>query len=288
MGERVVSTTHRPQRAPRSWLSGGRRRRHTLLVLGVGAAALASLLATDADSAATTDGDVYVRGGEVFQDNCAACHGTRAEGGIGGGELAGPQIDTLDVNYWDLTVRTGRMPIVAPSVGVRTDVLGADDRDALIVYARERFDLPGELPTVESGDPARGQELFVRNCAACHGAAADGGISGAAVRVPPLTGLDGVAIHQATRIGPFEMPGFDPAILDDDAIDDLVGYLDLAAQTPRSPAGVREVDQISSALFAGGLALAGAVVVLVVARARRWSPHEPTGAHADPPFDPRE
>ncbi len=244
-------------------------------------------IGTAVGTQASAEDDLYTRGGEVFQDNCAACHGTRAEGGTGSGDLGGPAIDETDINYWDLTVRTGRMPIVAPEVGIRTDVLDEQDREALAVYASERFDLPGAIPTIGEGDASRGQDAYVRNCAACHGAAADGGISGAATQVPALVGLDGVAIYQATRIGPFEMPGFDPAVLSDDDIDDLVAYLDLVDDTPRSPAGVREVDQISSALFAVGLALLAGVVVLVVARVRRWSPHEPEGAHADPPFEPR-
>lgn len=235
----------------------------------------------------SVDADVHVRGGEVYQANCAACHGTRAEGGQGEGDLDGPPLLGLPVAYVDLTVRTGRMPIPAPSVGVHADQLDADDRDALVAYATDRFGLVGGLPDVASGDPARGQELYVRNCAACHGAAGGGGISGANVRVPPLVGLDGIAIASATRVGPFEMPAFDEAVLDDADIDDIVGYLDLVAATPRTAAGVREVDKITGALFGLGLGLAAGVVVLVVARARRWYPDEPEGFHTAPPFESR-
>ena len=230
---------------------------------------------------------LYVRGGEVFQANCAACHGTRGEGGPGPGVLAGPAVDTVDIAYVDLTIRTGRMPIPEPSVGVRADRLDDQDREALVEYMVERFDLPGSIPDVQPGNAARGQELYVRNCAACHGAAADGGISGANVRVPPLVGLDGVSIAAATRIGPFEMPAFDAAVVSDQDIDDIIGYLDLVADTPRTLAGVREVDQTVSGLFAIGLGLAAAVMVLIVARVRRWNPNEPEGLHSAPPFEPR-
>jgi ubiquinol-cytochrome c reductase cytochrome c subunit len=233
------------------------------------------------------DPDLYVRGGEVFQANCAACHGTQGEGGPGPGVLDGPPIVGLDLSYVDMTVRTGRMPIPEPAVGVRTDRLGEDDREALAVYVAERFDLPGEIPTVGPGDASRGQELFVRNCAACHGAAGDGGVSGGATRVPRVVGLDPIAIAQATRVGPFEMPAFEPAVLDDGDIDDLVSYVELVGETPRTAAGVREVDQISAALFAVGLSLGAAVVMLIVARARRWYLREPEGIHAAPPFEPR-
>lgn len=233
------------------------------------------------------DADLYVRGGEVFQANCAACHGTRGEGGPGPGVLDGPPVNEIDLAYLDLTVRTGRMPITAPSVGVRTEMLDDEDREALVAWAAQRFELPGAIPQVSPGDASRGQEIYVRNCAACHGAAADGGISGADVRVPPLIGLDGIAIASATRVGPFEMPAFDPAVLDDTAIDDIVAYLGVVNDTPRTAAGVRELDQITAALFAVALGIGAAVVVLVVARARRWYPRDPEGVHTDPPFEPR-
>lgn len=231
--------------------------------------------------------ELYVRGGEVYQANCAACHGTRGQGGTGDGVLAGPEIVGLELAYVDLTVRTGRMPIPEPSVGVHAKELSETEREAMVVYVKERFELVGDIPEVTSGDASRGQEIYVRNCAACHGAAGGGGISGANVQVPPLVELDGIAIAEATRVGPFEMPAFEPAVLDDAAINDMVGYLDAVAATPRTAAGVREVDQLTSGLYGIALALAAAVVILVVARARRWYPGEPEGFHTAPPFQPR-
>jgi ubiquinol-cytochrome c reductase cytochrome c subunit len=256
-------------------------------ILGVVLAPLLLSTTAAADVSAADDATLVQRGGEVYQANCAACHGTRGEGGPGPDELLGPPLDTVDIRFIDQTVRTGRMPIAEPSVGVWADTLDDADREALVAYARERWDLPGEIPTVHPGDASRGQELYVRNCAACHGAAASGGISGAQAWVPPLVGVDGVAIAEATRIGPFEMPAFDPAVIADEDIDDIVGYLEAVAATPRTLAGVREVDQTTSGLYAVGLGIAAMVVVLVVARARRWYRHEPEGVRDAPPFEPR-
>ncbi|MFA9432985.1 c-type cytochrome [Egicoccus sp. AB-alg2] len=231
--------------------------------------------------------DVLARGAGLFQAHCAACHGTRGEGGPGPGDLAGPPIDEVDVNFVDLTLRTGRMPIPAPSHGIRITDYDDAQREAVVAFMRERFDLPGELPTVGEGDASRGQELYVRNCAACHAAAASGGISGAAVQVPPLTGLDPIAIHQGTRVGPFEMPAFEQAVLDDQAIADMVAYLAVVDEAPRTAGGLQELDAISSALLMLALTLAAGLVVLVVARARRWSTTEPEGFHTTDPFEPR-
>jgi ubiquinol-cytochrome c reductase cytochrome c subunit len=227
------------------------------------------------------------RGGEVFQATCAACHGTRGEGGQGTGLAGGPPVRGIELAYLDMTVRTGRMPIPDRDLGVYADRLSEEDRVALVAYARERLEVTGDIPTVEPGHAARGQELYVRNCAACHGAAADGGISGASVFVPPLAGLDGIAIAEATRVGPFEMPAFDAGVLSDEDIDDIVAYLEAVDESPRTAIGLREVDQAVAGLLALGLALVASVVLFVVARARRWYPHEPGAYHEAPPFEPR-
>lgn len=231
--------------------------------------------------------DRYQRGAEIFQSSCAACHGTRAQGGSGAGLTGGPPLDGLDIALVDLTVRTGRMPIADPSAGVYADRLDDDERDALVLYLAERFELPGMIPTVEPGDASRGQELYARNCAACHGAGGDGGIAGAQVQVPSLFGADDVAIVAASRTGPFEMPAFDASVLSDEDLADIVGYLRAVSEAPRSPVGLREVDQITGGLLALGLGLVASLVLFIVARVRRLHPEEPSGYHRSPPFEPR-
>jgi ubiquinol-cytochrome c reductase cytochrome c subunit len=246
-------------------------------------------MAAAQDTAADRYGerDEIVRGGEIFQAACAACHGTRLEGGPGPGVLEGPAMTDTDIAYVDLTMRTGRMPIVAREVGIYVDELDDAEREAVNAYLLAVFDLPGEIPTVGEGSAARGQELYIRNCAACHGAAGDGGIAGAGNIAWPLTDLDGVAITSATRVGPFTMPAFDEAVLDDGQVDDIVAYLELASEVERTFVGVAEIDQVGEALFAIGLALLAGLCVWVVARARRWSPAEPESFARTEPFEPR-
>jgi ubiquinol-cytochrome c reductase cytochrome c subunit len=271
---------------------GGWRTTRLVLVVAPLLAALAGALGAPASAqidepVRNQEAEPLVRGAGLYQAHCAACHGTQGEGGPGPGDLAGPPVDEVDINFVDMTLRTGRMPITAPSHGIRIGRYDDDQREAVVAFMRERFDLPGEIPVIGDGDPGRGQELYVRNCAACHAAAAGGGISGAAVRVPPLKGLDPVAIHQGTRVGPFEMPAFDEAVLDDGAIDDMIAYLRLVDESPRTLAGLQELDAISSALLMVVLTIGAGAVLAVVAWARRWSTLEPTGFHSDRPFEPR-
>ncbi len=84
------------------------------------------------------------------------------------------------------------------------------------------------------------------------------------------------------------MPAFDVAVLDDQQVDDIVAYLELASDVdPAAPSGSRELDQVGEALFAIGLALLAGLAIWVVARARRWSPAEPDGFARTDPFEPR-
>jgi ubiquinol-cytochrome c reductase cytochrome c subunit len=262
------------------------------LVVGILVTVLAPLLLPSSAAADDhLDGELetlIVRGGEVYQAQCAACHGTRGEGGPGPGVLLGPRIDDVDIRIIDQMARTGRMPIAEPSVGVWREQLTEVEREALVAYSLDRWDLPGELLVPVPGDAGRGQELYVRNCAACHGAAGGGGISGAEAWVPPLVGLDPVAIAGATRAGPLAMPAFEETVISDEDIDDIVGYLEAIAATPRTLAGVREVDQLTGGFFALALGILAAIVVLVVANARRWYLHEPEGLRSAPPFEPKQ
>lgn len=267
----------------------GRTRAAVVVIIGSSAAALTAWSSIAAPATAQdADRDLVDRGAAVFQTTCAACHGTRGEGRLAGsGVTAGPPLRGIDVAYLDMTVRTGRMPIAHPSMGVYEEQLDEEERIALVAYAVGHLELTGSIPQVNPGDASRGQELFVRNCAACHGAAAGGGISGAQAFVPPLVGVDRVAIAEATRVGPFEMPAFDAAVLSDQDIDDVIGYLDVVDGSPRTLIGLREADQAVSGLLTIGLGIVATLVLFIVARARRWYRFEPGGYHDAPPFEPR-
>jgi ubiquinol-cytochrome c reductase cytochrome c subunit len=248
-----------------------------VLVWGALAGGLHLLMDTSSSpaEAAEADAETIQHGGELFQANCAACHGPTGQGGTGaGGEVtAGPPIADVDIAYSDMTMRTGRMPIADRDVGVYIEELDDDQREAIVAWMLERLEVPGEIPEVLDGDPSRGQELYTRNCVACHGAAGSGGISGAGVTVPAVDGLDPVATFEATRVGPFEMPGFSEQVLDDQQVSDIAAYLESVDDAPGTLLGIHEVDEVTGALFAGALALLAVVALLITDRARRVSRH---------------
>jgi cytochrome c oxidase cbb3-type subunit 3 len=127
-----------------------------------------SLLATDYVVAATNG-----EGDKLFQRNCAACHGSTGEGGVGVPIALPAFIDSVDDVYLGKTIRLGRPGRVMPAFTHFSD----HEIDAIVAYMRT---WTGHQPPPYGADPVRGSalrgaQLYQTNCAACHGARGEGG-----------------------------------------------------------------------------------------------------------------
>lgn len=123
----------------------------------------------------------------LFADNCAACHGTSAQGGPGFPVLADrywlwsgdPQEIAVTIRHGinadDADTRIAEMPAF--------DWMGRPDREALAQYVAAL-----QTGTADAAGPAAA--LFAENCAACHG---DDGGGGLGIGAPSLT--DGSVIY---------------------------------------------------------------------------------------------
>jgi ubiquinol-cytochrome c reductase cytochrome c subunit len=202
-----------------------------------------------APPAATPNGDV---GQGLYLRDCAWCHGASAEGTPRAPDLRGPPRGPADV---DFVLRTRRMPLRVPEDpmrrGAATTVYSAADRAAIVSYLRTLGrtgpDVPA-LPAKPAGGPARGAELYLANCAACHGATGIGGTLSAAQKVgtpagaretfvPEVTKSSRIEVAEAIRVGPGTMPVFGPDTFSDDdvaAVADYVQYL----RHPSDPGGL--------------------------------------------------
>lgn len=209
-------------------------------------------------------------GGELYAAWCVACHGSDGRGVPDEHALAGPPIRDADVRYLDLVVRTGRMPIIEPSVGIVAEP-GFDDgeRASLVAWMAEEFGASGSIPQIgQEGDIAAGAELYGRHCVACHGVGG-GGIAGGATEVPGLRGVDEVAVVEALRVGPFSMPRFSEAVVDDEEAEDIAAYVGTLESARTSPLGIAELDRVGIALLAVPLVVAVVAVVFVAVHAGR-------------------
>ena len=162
-------------------------------------------------------------GGALYTQSCAACHGP---GGTGTPD--GPHLIGVGAASVDFMLRTGRMPLPAPGAPmVRRLPLFSDAQiTALVAYVASLGDGP-PIPDVQvaGADLARGRDLFITSCAACHGPGAGGDAVGGGYVAPSLLGVDPVTVGEATRTGPGAMPVFGPGQISDGDLDALAAYL---------------------------------------------------------------
>jgi ubiquinol-cytochrome c reductase cytochrome c subunit len=120
------------------------------------------------------------------------------------------------------------MPLAAPDAPMlRRDPVFTDEQiRALVDYVASLGGGP-PIPDVQvaGADLARGRDLFINTCAACHGAGAGGDAVGGGYVAPPLLGVDPVMVAEATRTGPGVMPVFGPGQISDEDLDAVAAYL---------------------------------------------------------------
>lgn len=143
----------------------------------------------------------------LFDDNCAACHGTSGQGG--------PGFPVLADSYWlwsgdpteiALTIRHGINANDESRIAEMPafDWMSAAERGELADYV-------AALPEGGAKSDSPAAALFAENCAACHG---DGGVGGLGVGAPSLTdasvlyGQDAATVRQTLTHG---RVGFMPA-----------------------------------------------------------------------------
>jgi cytochrome c oxidase cbb3-type subunit III len=111
------------------------------------------------------------KGKQLFEDNCAVCHGVDAAGGDGPDIRKVP--DTLGDDAVQNIIRRGVPGTSMPSF---FDIDDAGARD--IVAYLHRLNSEGPTETVK-GDPLKGKEVYeTSGCAACHMIAGEGGSIG--------------------------------------------------------------------------------------------------------------
>lgn len=112
-------------------------------------------------------------GANLYALNCAACHGTSGNGGLGV-PLALPSFQaSISDDYVRQTILRGRPGRVMPAF----TQLQPEEVDAIVQYVRSWNKKP---PVVFSskpikGNPQHGQQLFGQYCAGCHGVTGAGG-----------------------------------------------------------------------------------------------------------------
>ncbi len=171
-----------------------------------------------------TAGSPLERGRLLYGGNCASCHGQRGEG-----SQRGPDLRSVGSASTDFQLRTGRMPIAAPEDQPRSGPpsFSSPDIEALVAYVDSLGDGSGpRIPQVLVGEPQRGRELYLANCAACHSSSGVGAVLTAGHVAPNLLGTAHTQLGEAVRVGPGVMPQFPPEVLSDTDLGDIATYVD--------------------------------------------------------------
>ncbi len=198
---------------------------------GASAAASGALVQSGGDLSA---------GGDLYMQTCAACHGVQGQGVPG----QGPTLQGQGAAGAAFALYTGRMPL--PENGVPSQprdkpILTQAQIQLLVNYVAHIAPGPTIPPVDTSGaDIAAGRQLFINNCAACHGPDAAGGAIGGPGQINGLPGIFiAPSLHSATAqiigdavvTGPAPMPKFNFPLKQIDEIAAYIKYLQ-SAPTP--------------------------------------------------------
>ena len=199
-------------------------------------------------------------GRELYDQSCASCHGLN----LRGRRATAPSLVGVGAGPVDFYLSTGRMPLAnnraEPVRG--TSVFDPRQIDALIAFVRRR----GGGPPASTANPAAGSialgfKLFDENCAGCHSIVARGGITVGA-QVPDLQQATAQQVAEAVRMGPYLMPRFDAAQLDQHDLDSLARYV-IWTRHPYNPGGwgIYNIGPIPEGIVAWFMGLLSLVII---------------------------
>lgn len=234
-----------------------------LLLTGGAYAAISASPSANAQAAGASQSSVE-NGAKLFAANCATCHGMALQG-----TKAGPSLVGVGAAAVDFQVGTGRMPLQnsGPQAPRKPVQFTPADVKSLADYVASMGAGPG-IPDPQylqgNGDAARGQRLFVTNCAMCHNVAGAGGALTQGKYAPSLAGVDAQKIYEAMVTGPQNMPVFSDANLSPQDKADIITALKYKQNNP-SPGGfdLGNLGPVSEGLFLWIFGL-GAIVALTV------------------------
>lgn len=164
-------------------------------------------------------------GHTLFEENCAACHGVRAEGSARAPNLQGVGAATVD--FW---LSTGRMPLAFPTAQatIKPPRFNQSQIHSIVKYVSNLGVGGGPgIPNIDlkGADMGSGFSLFVTNCAGCHGVTGVGDALSNGLHAPSLYPATPTEVAEAMRTGPGNMPRFGPGQFTQQQVYDIVDYV---------------------------------------------------------------
>jgi ubiquinol-cytochrome c reductase cytochrome c subunit len=237
--------------------SAGRLSRHRrrpvagLLLLMLGLVLTGSLYAAFAPSStadsAKSDQELAEQGRELFLVSCASCHGQNGEGILThDGNQLGPTLVGVGAAAANFQLTTGRMPAAQPGAQNPTKPVYFNDDEiaALAAYVASLgpgpaipdpsdYSLAGLSEEEREEAVARGGQIFLTNCTACHNFAGKGGAMPHGGYAPDLSNTEAQQIYEALLTGPGQMPTFSSGDLSPEEKRDVIAYLYSLREQPQ-------------------------------------------------------
>ena len=228
------------------------------------------------------------QGRELFLVGCAFCHGNNGQGvkTLDGKQL-GPSLVGVGAAAVDFQVGTGRMPAVQPGAQIpaKEVVYTPEEIEALSAYVAslgpgpaipnpEDYSLEGMTEEERQAAIARGGQIFLTNCTACHNFEGSGGAMPRGGYAPKIRGVHAKYIFEAMLTGPQAMDNFSNGNLSVEEKRDIIAYLQSIEDAPSYGGfGLGGIGPVSEGLFAWlvGIGSLVGVAIWIAAHTARTS-----------------
>ncbi len=176
-------------------------------------------------------------GKQLFDENCASCHGVEANGATG---LAPPLLGVgpATIDFW---VSTGRMPLEQSAVqpNVHPDRFTNAQTLDIVKYVSSLSSGGPPIPLVDTkkGNLAQGANIFALNCAGCHVITGVGDALADSTFAPSLALANPTQLGDAVRSGPGNMPIFNPGQITPGQLNSLARYVTYLTKRPQDAGG---------------------------------------------------
>ena len=261
-----------------------------LLVLLMGLLLTGGLYAAFSPAQAQSDDNAaqIKQGRELFLVGCAFCHGNNGQGvkTLDGKQL-GPSLVGVGAAAVDFQVGTGRMPAVQPGAQIpqKEVVYTPEEIAALSAYVAslgpgpaipnpEDYSLEGMTEEEREAAIARGGQIFLTNCTACHNFEGSGGAMPRGGYAPKIRGVHAKYIFEAMLTGPQAMDNFSNGNLSVEEKRDIIAYLQSLEDNPGYGGfGLGGIGPVSEGLFAWlvGIGSLVGVAIWIAAHTARTS-----------------
>jgi ubiquinol-cytochrome c reductase cytochrome c subunit len=245
-----------------------------LLMTGTLYAAFAPAQAEQAE----TDADQVAKGRELFLVGCAFCHGQNGEGiSTLNGNQIGPSLVGVGAAAVDFQVGTGRMPMTQPGQQAprKKPTYSDEEVAALAAYVASLgpgpavpdasdYSVDGLSDSEREEAVARGGQIFLTNCTACHNFEGSGGAMPRGGYAPQIRGVEPKYIYEAMLTGPQAMDNFSNGNLSPEEKRDVIAYLGTVDEQPGYGGfGLGGLGPVSEGLFAWLVGIGGLVAFAV-------------------------